>query len=187
MTLALQAAVQEQATKLCHVSNLYHTEPGATLARRLVDTCFADRIFYCNSGTEANEGAIKFARKYQKTRAEEEAAAGDGDATATEWATETVSFSNSFHGRTLGALNLTWKEAYRTPFEPLYTGHSFATYGDLDSAREKIVKGKTAAVFVEPVQGEGGIYPADAAFLGGLREICDETGKEGTTNFSFLS
>ena len=94
------AAVTEQAGKLCHVSNLYHTEPGATLARRLVDTSFADRVFYCNSGTEANEGAIKFARKYQMTKAKE---AGE-----TEWATETVSFANCFHGRTLGALNLTW-------------------------------------------------------------------------------
>jgi acetylornithine aminotransferase len=94
----------------------------------------------------------------------------------TEWATETVSFSNCFHGRTLGALNLTWKEAYRTPFAPLAPGHSFAIYGDLESARAAIVKGKTAAVFVEPVQGEGGIFPADAAFLKGLREICDETG-----------
>ena len=162
------AAVTEQAGKLCHVSNLYHTEPGATLARKLTDDCFADRVFYCNSGAEANEGAIKFARKLQMQRAR--------DAGETEWATETVSFSNSFHGRTLGALNLTWKEAYRTPFEPLSPGHTFATYGDLESAKKAIAKGKTAAVFVEPVQGEGGIFPADEAFLRGLREICDEAG-----------
>lgn len=131
-----------------------------------VESLFADRVFFCNSGTEANEAAIKFARKVQNVRAE---AAGE-----TTWATETVSFSNSFHGRTLGALNLTWKKAYRAPFEPLYPGHSFATYGDLESARQAIVKGKTAAVFVEPVQGEGGIHPADAVFLEGLREACDE-------------
>ena len=164
------AAVTEQAGKLCHVSNLYHTEPGATLARKLVNGCFADRVFYCNSGTEANEGAIKFARKYQMVKAK----AADPD--AAEWATETVSFSNSFHGRTIGALNLTWKEAYRTPFAPLSPGHTFATYGDLESARAAVVAGKTAAVFVEPVQGEGGIYPADKAFLEGLRAICDEAG-----------
>jgi acetylornithine aminotransferase len=164
------AAVTEQAGKLCHVSNLYHTEPGATLARKLTDDCFADRVFYCNSGAEANEGAIKFARKLQMTRARE------NDANATTWATETVSFSNSFHGRTLGALNLTWKEAYRVPFEPLSPGHTFATYGDLESARAAIVPGKTAAVFVEPVQGEGGVFPADEAFLRGLREICDDAG-----------
>ena len=87
-----------------------------------------------------------------------------------------MSFSNCFHGRTLGSLNLTWKEAYRTPFEPLYDGHRFATYGDLASAESAIVPGETAAVFVEPVQGEGGIYPADAAFLAGLRAICDRAG-----------
>ncbi len=164
------AAVTEQASKLCHVSNLYHTEPGATLARKLVDGCFADRVFYCNSGTEANEAAIKFARKTQMARAR----AIDPDATS--WATGTVSFSNCFHGRTLGSLNLTWKEAYRTPFEPLYDGHRFATYGDLASAESAVVPGETAAVFVEPVQGEGGIYPADAAFLAGLRAICDRAG-----------
>ena len=164
------AAVTEQANKLCHVSNLYHTEPGATLARKLVDTCFADRVFYCNSGTEANEGAIKFARKVQMTRARA------ADPNATEWATETVSFSNCFHGRTLGALNLTWKEQYRAPFEPLSPGHSFAAYGDLESAEKAIVKGKTAAVFVEPVQGEGGIFPADKAFLQGLKDICEAAG-----------
>jgi len=164
------AAVTEQAGKLCHVSNLYHTEPGARLARKLVDGCFADRVFYCNSGTEANEGAIKFARKVQMTRAK----AADPD--ATEWATETVSFSNCFHVRTLGALNLTWKEQYRAPFEPLSPGHSFAAYGDLESAERVIVKGKTAAVFVEPVQGEGGIFPADKAFLQGLKDICEAAG-----------
>ncbi len=162
------AAVTEQAGKLCHVSNLYHTEPGASLARKLTNDCFADRVFYCNSGAEANEGAIKFARKLQKTKAE-----ANGE---TKWATGTVSFSNCFHGRTLGALNLTWKEAYRTPFEPLSPGHTFATYGDLESAKAAIVKGKTAAVFVEPVQGEGGVFPADETFLKGLRELCDETG-----------
>jgi acetylornithine aminotransferase len=173
------AAVSEQAGKICHVSNLYHTEPGATLARKLVNDSFADKVFYCNSGTEAIEGAIKFARKFQKTKAEK------ADANTPKWfrkvkklkwATETVSFSNCFHGRTLGALNLTWKKAYREPFVPLSPGHTFATYGDLESARNAIVAGKTAAVFVEPVQGEGGIFPAYRAFLEGLRKICDETG-----------
>jgi acetylornithine aminotransferase len=144
-----------------------------------VNDSFADKVFYCNSGTEAIEGAIKFARKFQKTKAEK------ADANTPKWfrkvkklkwATETVSFSNCFHGRTLGALNLTWKKAYREPFVPLSPGHTFATYGDLESARNAIVAGKTAAVFVEPVQGEGGIFPADRAFLEGLRKICDETG-----------
>jgi acetylornithine aminotransferase len=160
--------IAEQAKLLTHTSNLYHTEPGATLARKLVATSFADKVFYCNSGTEANEGALKFARKYAKTRA---VAAGK---TAEEAATETVSFQNGFHGRTFGALSLTWKEGYRAPFAPLIPGNTFTPYGDLEKAREVIVKGKTCAVFVEPVQGEGGIYPADAEFLRGLRKICDE-------------
>ena len=160
--------IAEQAKTLTHTSNLYHTEPGATLARKLTATSFADKVFYCNSGTEANEGALKFARKYAQTRA---VAAGK---TANKAATETVSFENGFHGRTFGALSLTWKEGYRTPFAPLVPGNSFAPYGDLEQARRLIVKGKTCAVFVEPVQGEGGIYPADADFLRGLRKICDD-------------
>ena len=160
--------IAEQAKTLTHTSNLYHTEPGATLARKLTATSFADKVFYCNSGTEANEGALKFARKYAQTRA---VAAGK---TAKKAATETVSFENGFHGRTFGALSLTWKEGYRAPFAPLVPGNAFAPYGDLEQARRLIVKGKTCAVFVEPVQGEGGIYPADAEFLRGLRKICDD-------------
>ena len=160
--------IAEQARTLTHTSNLYHTEPGATLARKLTATSFADRVFFCNSGTEANEGALKFARKYAKTRAQ---ALGKnaGDA-----AWETVSFENGFHGRTFGALSLTWKEGYRAPFAPGLPGNTFTPYGDLEKARQVIVKGRTCAVFVEPVQGEGGIYPADAEFLRGLRAICDE-------------
>ena len=126
------------------------------------------------SSCRYNEGAIKFARKFQVMRA---AAAVTADAAQISHATDTVSFSNSFHGRTLGALNLTWKQAYKTPFAPLAPGHSFAVYGDLESARAAIgPPGKTAAVFIEPVQGEGGIFPADQAFLQGLRQICDDTG-----------
>lgn len=162
------AAVQEQATKLCHVSNLYYTEPMVRLAKSLCETSFADKVFYCNSGTEANEAALKFARKLARVKAE---AAG-----AETPATGMVSFTSSFHGRTMGALSLTSVTGYRAPFEPLVPGVKFATYGDLDSARKAIVKGETCAVFVEPVQGEGGCYPATKAFLQGLRQICDEAG-----------
>ena len=164
-------AIAHQAALLSHTSNLFHTEPASTLARKLVNSAsFADRVFFCNSGTEANEAALKFSRKYAKKQAEKAGLSAD------EAATETVSFKNGFHGRTMGALALTWKEAYRTPFAPLVPGNSFAVYGDLDSAAQLIVKGKTCAVFVEPVQGEGGIYPADAEFLRGLRKLCDDAG-----------
>jgi len=168
----LAEVIAEQAKTLIHTSNLYHTEPQATLARKLVETSFADRVFFCNSGTEANEACVKFARKYhymkfqKMSKSEQELCGGP--------ATETVSFKNGFHGRTMGALALTWKEEYRKPFEPLMPGNAFATYGDLKSAAEVIKKGKTAVVFVEPAQGEGGIFPADAEFLKGLRKLCDE-------------
>ncbi|GBG63341.1 hypothetical protein CBR_g37699 [Chara braunii] len=160
-------AVSEQAATLAHVSNLYFTEPQVKLASRLVASSFADRIFFCNSGTEANEAAIKFARKYQRVKHAE---------STDPPPTDIVSFSNCFHGRTLGALALTWKEQYRTPFEPIMPGASFATFGDLDSAAQAIKKGRTAAVFVEPLQGEGGIHSATKQFLEGLRKMCDESG-----------
>jgi len=165
------AAIQEQATKLVHVSNLFHTEPQAKLAKRLVESSFADRVFFCNSGTEANEGAIKFARKWARINAGldpyDEAAGGPS---------ELVSFHNCFHGRTMGALALTYKKQYKTPFLPLISGAKMATYMDLDSAAAIIEKGKTAAVFVEPVQGEGGINIPTAEFLEGLRKLCDDAG-----------
>jgi len=164
-------AVQEQAAKLVHTSNLFHTEPQATLAKRLVESSFADRVFYCNSGTEANEGAMKFARKWAKVNA----GVDPYDAEASG-PSEIVSFHNCFHGRTMGALSLTYKKQYKTPFLPLIGGAKLATYMDLESAAAVIKKGKTAAVFVEPVQGEGGINIATKEFLQGLRDLCDEAG-----------
>ena len=173
-------AVVEQAGKLAHVSNLYHTVPQVQLAQRLIAGSFADKMFFTNSGTEANEAAIKFARKYQQSKQTEGGAGGLG---LPSWlgldkpATEFVSFSNCFHGRTMGALSLTYKEQYRTPFQPVMPGaETFATYGDLASAATVIKKGKTAGVFVEPVQGEGGIFPASKEFLAGLRKLCDDAG-----------
>lgn len=167
------AAVADQASLLTHTSNLYHTEPQAALARRLVHSSFADRVFYANTGTEANEAAIKFARKYAKV-----AAGLDpyDPVTAGDAATEIVSFTNSFHGRTMGALALTYKDQYKTPFAPVMPGAVMVPYRDLDAAAGVIKKGRTAAVFVEPVQGEGGIHPAGAEFLAGLRRLCDEAG-----------
>ena len=136
------------------------------LAKRLVECSFADRIFFTNSGTEANEAAIKFARKYQKHL----------HADAKEHATEFISFSNSFHGRTMGAVALTSKEHSRMPFEPVMPGVTFLEYGNIEEAKKTIISGKTAAVFVEPIQGEGGIYSATKEFLQTLRSACNDAG-----------
>lgn len=155
-------AIRNGADGLLHVSNLYHTAPHALLARDLCESSFADRIFFCNTGTEANEGALKFARKWARKN-------GYSDKTGY------VAFTGSFHGRTMGALSVTATEKYRAPFEPLIGNVSFAEYNNLDSARQ-VINEKTCAVIVEPVQGEGGVTPAEADFLTGLRTLCDEAG-----------
>ncbi|EOA35138.1 hypothetical protein CARUB_v10020266mg [Capsella rubella] len=159
-------AVTEQAGLLAHVSNVYYTIPQIELAKRLVASSFADRVFFCNSGTEANEAAIKFSRKFQRFTHPENK----------EVATGFIAFTNSFHGRTLGALALTSKEQYRTPFEPIMPGVTFLEYGNIQTATDLIRSGKIAAVFVEPIQGEGGIYSATKEFLQSLRTACDAAG-----------
>ncbi|HEX6290642.1 MAG TPA: acetylornithine transaminase [Herpetosiphonaceae bacterium] len=156
------AALQEQASKLIHTSNLYWTQPGIELARLLTDSCFADKVFFCNSGAEAVEGALKFARKTARERH------GAGK-------TSIVAFEHGFHGRTTGALAATHKAAYREPFEPLLPGVRFAPFNDLDAAAGAVDK-SVCAVIVEPIQGEGGITPATDAFLRGLRQLCDRHG-----------
>ena len=153
-------ALQEGASSLLHVSNLYYTAPQALLARDLCQSSFADRVFFCNSGAEANEGALKFARKWARFN-------GHADKTGF------VAFSGSFHGRTMGALSVTATEKYRAPFEPLIGNVTFGEFNDLDSARTVITQ-NTCAVIVEPVQGEGGVTPAQAEFMAGLRTLCDE-------------
>ncbi|KAL5057721.1 hypothetical protein RYX36_029325 [Vicia faba] len=159
-------AVVDQAGVLTHTSNVYLTIPQVELAKRLVASSFADRVFFSNSGTEANEAAIKFSRKYQKHNSTE----------GKEPATEFLAFSNCFHGRTMGAVALTSKVQYRTPFEPVMPGVTFIEYGNAPAAVELIQQGKFAAVFVEPIQGEGGIYSATKEFLQSLRNACDEAG-----------
>jgi acetylornithine/succinyldiaminopimelate/putrescine aminotransferase len=131
------------------------------LAQRLVENSFADRVYFCNSGTEANEAAFKFARKYARETAGEESK------------TKIVAFSGSFHGRTMGSLAATYKAHYREPFEPLMPGVVFISYNDSEAAREAI-DDQVCAVIVEPVQGEGGVRPATAEFLAALRALCDE-------------
>ena len=155
------AAVCDQAGKLVHVSNLYHTAPHAMLAQRLVENSFADRVYFANSGTEANEAAFKFARKYAR------------EATGVEGKTKIVAFNGSFHGRTMGSLAATYKAHYREPFEPLMPGVVFAPYNDPEAARD-VIDDDVCAVIVEPVQGEGGVWPGTAEFLAALRALCNE-------------
>ena len=159
---AIVEAIRQNAEGLLHVSNLYHTAPHALLARDLCEASFADRAFFCNSGTEANEGALKFARKYARVK-------GQTDKT------NVVAFTGSFHGRTMGSLAVTATEKYRKPFEPLMGDVTFAEFNNLDSARQAI-SGRTCAVIVEPVQGEGGVTPATPEFLAGLLSRCDGVG-----------
>lgn len=159
-------AVTQQAHALCHVSNIFYSVPMVELAKRLVSSSFADRVFFTNSGTEANEAAIKFSRKFQRY------ARSDVDNPPMEF----IAFSNCFHGRTMGALALTSKENYRLPFEPVMPGVTFLEYGDAKAAIELISSGRIAAVFVEPLQGEGGIYTATKEFLQSVRVACDEAG-----------
>lgn len=152
-------AIRQQAGRLVHASNLFHTEPPMALAERLVSLAFPAKVFFCNSGTEAGEGAIKFARRIGK-------AAGR---------TELVAFERGFHGRTMGALSLTWTAKYREPFEPLLPGVRFCPWNDLEAAGAAIGE-KTAAVMIEPVQGEGGVRPAPPELLRGLAALCRERG-----------
>ena len=156
----LTQALQQAATGLIHTSNLYYTEPQAELAAALVEKSFADRVFLGNSGTEANEGAIKFARKV---------AYDSGNPAKTE----IVHFSHAFHGRTMGSLALTPKEKYQKPFGPLMPGGVLVEFNDIEAAKQAI-NDNTAAVFVEPIQGEGGIHIATPEFLRALRDLCDK-------------
>lgn len=154
------AAVQQQLeTGMIHVSNLYHTEPHVQLAETLVKNSFADRVFFCNSGTEANEGAMKFARKVAYL-------GGNADKR------EIVCFTGAFHGRTMGSLAVTPKAKYQEPFHPLMQGVKVAEFNNIESAKA-VINANTAAVIIEPIQGEGGINIADDDFLVGLRQLCD--------------
>ena len=152
-------AIREQAGRLIHASNLFHTEPAAELAARLVSLAFPAKVFFCNSGTEAWEGAMKFARRIGKDQGR----------------TEFVCFEKAFHGRTMGALSTTWSPKYREPFEPLVPGVRFVPWNDLGAVAEAVGP-KTAAVMIEPVQGEGGIRPAEPEFLQGIAALARERG-----------
>jgi len=152
-----EAVERALGTGLVHVSNLYRTEPGERLAEELVRRSFADRVFFCNSGAEANEAAFKFARKWSGK-------------------TEIVAFSGSFHGRLFATLAATDRPEYRKPFEPLVPGVRIVPREDWAAVDHAVSASRTAAVIVEPVQGEGGVRPVDPEWLGFLRELCDSRG-----------
>ncbi|EKK5268881.1 aspartate aminotransferase family protein [Cronobacter dublinensis] len=155
----LRQALETQAAKLWHTGNGYTNEPVLRLAKRLIDATFADRVFFCNSGAEANEAALKLARKYAH---DHYGAQKSG----------IVAFKNAFHGRTLFTVSAGGQPAYSQDFAPLPPQISHAVFNDLDSAAA-LINDDTCAVIVEPVQGEGGVVPATPAFLQGLRELCD--------------
>jgi acetylornithine aminotransferase len=153
-------AVRKQAGQLLHVSNLYYNAPQLRLAGELVRHSFADQVFLCNSGAEAVEAAIKLARKWAKAQR------GDD-------AVEIIAMEGSFHGRTMGALSATGQAKLQKGFEPLLPGFRHVPYDDLDAAAGAITS-KTAAVIVEPIQGEGGVRIPHAGYLPGLRRLCTD-------------
>lgn len=147
---------------LIHVSNLYRTRPGEELAAALAARSFADRVFFCNSGAESNEAAIKFARRWARVE-------GGPDKH------EIIALKGSFHGRLMGSLALTDRPAYQAPFQPLMPGARIVD-ADVDAVEAASSRERTAAIFVEPIQGEGGVVPLSTAMLNGLREVADRAG-----------
>lgn len=157
----LVKAISEQAAKVIHVSNLYYTQAQADAAAKLVKLSGLDRAFFANSGAEANEGAIKIARKFAKK------ISPDKTQILTAW--------NSFHGRTLATLTATGQPHYHEGFEPLPQGFDYVHFNDADELAEKI-SDKTCAVMLETIQGEGGVYPPKDGYLQKVRELCDKHG-----------
>lgn len=155
-------AVADQARRLVHVSNLYYTMPQIELAEWLVEHSFADRVFFCNSGAEANEAAIKLVRKYFKDRGAPERF-------------RIITMEGSFHGRTMATLSATGQAKIKKGFEPLLDGFDIVPFNDLEAIRGAIT-GETCAVMLEPIQGEGGVRCPAPEYLEGLRKLCDEEG-----------
>lgn len=153
-------AIKEQAERLIHVSNYYHNEPMIELARLLCERSFAEKVFFCNSGAEANEAAIKLARKYAKENLGPDKF-------------EIITMLKSFHGRTMATITATAQERFHKGFEPLLEGFKYVPYNDLE-AIEKAISEKTCAVMIEPIQGEGGVNIPSKEYIQGLRKLCDE-------------
>lgn len=157
----ISEALSKQADLLLHVSNLYYTEPQTELASLLTENSFADRVFFCNSGAEANEAAIKLARKYFKDRGESNRY-------------RIVTMEKSFHGRTMGTLSATGQDKIRKGFEPILEGFDYIPFNDIDALRKSIGP-STCAVLLEPIQGEGGVRCPDPDYLKAVRHLCDQT------------
>jgi len=153
-------AIREQAGNVLHTSNLYYIKPQAELAKMLIDNSDMDQCFFCNSGAEANEAAIKIARKYAKDN-------GKTDSY------EIITMNNSFHGRTMATITATAQTKYHVGFEPMLEGFKYVPFDDLD-ATAAAVNSKTCAILVEPIQSEGGVNIPSDGYLQGLRELCDE-------------
>ena len=159
---AVVSAIKKQADKLLHVSNLYHIEPQSQLAEQLTSLCFADKFFFCNSGTEAVESAIKLARKFSFDQGHRER-------------TEIITMQNSFHGRTFGSLSATAQKKYHTGFQPLLQGFNYVPFNNIQAVKKAINK-KTCAVLIEPIQGEGGVNIPDPSYLNELKSLCKNNG-----------
>ena len=155
-------AITTQASTLVHVSNLFYTKPQADLAAKLCEKSFADRVFFANSGAEANEAAIKLARRYFQKKGEK-----------TRF--KIIAMEQSFHGRTMATLSATGQDKIKDGFYPLLEGFSFVPFNNIDALKEKIDE-TVCAVMLEPIQGEGGIIPADPEYLKAVRELCNKTG-----------
>ncbi len=153
-------AIADQARRLVHVSNLYYTEPQTALAEWLVEHSFADRVFFCNSGAEANEAAIKLVRKYFKDRGAPERF-------------RIITMEGSFHGRTIATLSATGQAKIQKGFEPLVEGFDIVPFNDLDAVQD-VITGQTCAIMLEPIQGEGGVRCPASGYLEGLRNLCDQ-------------
>ena len=156
----LVLAIQKQAAQLIHASNLYYTEPQVKLAQMLVDHSFADKAFFCNSGAEANEAAIKLARRYSHDKY------GAGRFGI-------ITMKQSFHGRTMATLTATGQEKVQKGYDPLLSGFSYVAFNHLTEL-EQAVNDKTAAIMLEPIQGEGGVHVADRDYLKAVRELCTQ-------------
>lgn len=152
-------AIIEEAKKLGHVSNVYYNEPNVRLAKLLCDISFAQKVFFCNSGTEAVEAALKLARKHFRREGKDKF--------------EIISFYHSFHGRTYGSISATGQVKYQEGLEPLLPGIKFATFNNIESVKG-LINDKTAAILIEPIQCEGGIQPADLKFMRELRDLTRE-------------
>ncbi|HNR13540.1 MAG TPA: acetylornithine transaminase [Thermodesulfobacteriota bacterium] len=159
---AIVEAVQKQVNTLIHVSNLYHSKPQVDCARLLTEVCFADKVFFCNSGAEANEGAMKLTRKYMRDRCGNDRF-------------EVITATNSFHGRTMMTLTATGQDKVKKGFEPLVPGFRHVPFNNMEALTEAITD-RTAAVLLEPIQGEGGIVCPDLGYLSAVRNVCDERG-----------